>query len=177
MKINAAALVCFTSLLAACAGGGAIERREAVVDGKLIGWNDFLAVSNLHRGSFPVGSGESIYIFVNVDEPSTQLSNGRIFVGQYCYKLWTNTGTLSDQTPEIQSLYQECLDGVDRHRNRPDSDLSRQEMVQLSREAVQTQGDCQWLGYDSALDARVRNLGALASHSDNRFLFVKLRCG
>ena len=132
MKVNAATAICFTLLLAACAVGGAIERREAVVEGKHIGWNNFLAVSDLHRASFPVGSGESIYMFVNVDEPTTQLSNGRVFVGQYCYKLWTNTGTLSDQTPEDQSLYQECLDGVEQHRNRPDNDLSRQEMVRLS---------------------------------------------
>jgi len=177
MKVNAAAAIFFTLLLAACAVGGAVERREAVVEGKLISWNDLLAVSDLHRGSFSVGSGESIYMFVNVDEPTTQLSNGRVFVGQYCYKLWTNAGTLSDQTPEDQSLYQECLDGVALHRDRPDNDLSRREMVRLSRAAVQTQGDCQWFGYDPALDARVRNSGALASHSDNRLLFVKLRCG
>ena len=176
MQVNAAVTICFTSILAACTVGETVERREAVVDGNLIGWNDFLAVSDLHRGSFPLGSGESIYMFVNVDEPTTQLSNGRVFVGQDCFKLWTNTGTLSDQTPEDQSLYQECLDGVAQHRNRPDNDLSRQEMVRLSREAVQTQGDCQWFGYDSALDARVRNSGGLASHSDNRLLFVKLSC-
>lgn len=176
MKLSAAATICFTIVLTACGVGGTNPSREAIIDGNNISWRDFLAVSSFHNDSFAVSDGESIYMFVHVDRPTTQLSNGRVFVGYDCYKLWPNDGTLSDQPLEVQSLYQECEDGVEQHRNSSRRQLSRQDMVQLSREAVQSQGDCQWLGYDATLDARIRATGQLASQTDNRIIFAKLRC-
>ncbi|ETA51248.1 hypothetical protein [Ponticoccus alexandrii] len=55
--------------------------------------------------------------------------------------------------------------------------LSRAKLIALSERAVKQDGSCTWLGYDADLDARFRAFGSLASLSDDRLFFARLRCG
>lgn len=55
-------------------------------------------------------------------------------------------------------------------------ELSFDRLIELSEQAVEAEKKCQWLGYDKALDQKVRALGKLASQTDTRLFFAKVRC-
>lgn len=171
----AISFICLLGLVACGTGGGRVQSLSAIVEGRQIAWRDFLQVSEIHRSAFDVPSGESIYMFTNLTPQVIVLSDGRTFEGEYCHKLWTNSGSLADQTQEVRAIYAECQEKVRASKDNIEP-LSLGEFVWQSEQAVRLQGDCEWLGYDARLDMRARSIGALASSTDNRLFFARLRC-
>lgn len=166
-------------LLAACSTTqGSVSRKSIQIDAMTVTWNDMLQLNSLHE-AFPTEKGTSIYMFTRLFNDPTytprkaQLSNG-----------WTVTGNigacdliLRKQPANAQQLYDECRTKLAAlPAPKPQPELGLKEFINLAERAVQQEGSCQWLGYDRGLDLTVRAHGSLASFSDERLFFAKLKC-
>lgn len=118
-----AAVMALAVCVAPTAMAKRIDSHEVSFGSLKIYWRDFLAISALHKKSFPQPKGQSVYMF----------------------------GQVGDKKVPFRRF------------------------VELAEQAVRHEGKCEWLGYDQKFDHAFRAAG-LASRSDTRLFFVKLRC-
>ena len=111
-------------------------------------------------------------MFSRMVQSQYALPNGTRVDSSQCYSSWLRTTDAA-----LREAYLKCHNALvaqDRS-GRPALPLER--FVSLARQAVSAEGSCEWLGYDRAFDLSVRAVGRLASASDERLFFAKLRCG
>lgn len=190
------AVLCAVFALSACVSDTQTKMQDAGkgqtrIGSYLVGWNDVFRSAFL-KGLHPeIASGlapdESIFLFtaynpsdpsMNSDRPSIVLSNGTRVHGDIksCDYLLSTPPRAKEQ-----ALHQECRDKM---ANQPTASAAAQqptgpsfsELIRLAEQGVAAEGTCQWLGYDKTLDASMRSRGGLASPSDKRLFFAKLRC-
>ena len=159
--------------LAACSSGAANNDRRSVDVGQLnISWINFSKVSDLHRKAFSLGANERIYLFSYTGSAKTfTLSNGMTFssANANCFHASMATGKWN------QVLHDEC-EAKKRALITRASPGDFKNFIRLSEQAVRADGDCTWLGYDRALDQKVRAVGEIVRMSNERIFFAKLLC-
>lgn len=182
------------AFVSACvsSSGGSSGKYTAQLGGDTISWSDMLVSDTLkamHADTVvQLKPGESVYLFSATrasdlasknNMPSVLLSDGSTIRGDIrtCELILYRR----QRAKEI-SLYEECRAKM-KHMPLYNAAAHKPVALPLSRlisdaeRAVRASGSCQWLGYDKKLDARMRARGALASSTDTRLFFAKLRCG
>ncbi|MYM57491.1 hypothetical protein [Thalassovita mangrovi] len=183
------------------------EKRSARLGEYDVAWNDIFASKMLREIHPQIVAGladnESVYLFTAYkpdalnapdNRPSVTLSDGSTVYGDikscdiilFVSSREMATRKYKKNKEEIEAnkrkRYEECrakmakLPPAPPPAPRP-APPSLDKLIHLSQMAVKAQGSCQWLGYDRSLDMAVRAGGSLASFSDTRLFFAKLRCG
>ena len=139
-----------------------------------------------------LGPSENVYLFgahypadvTNrpvLTTPGVQISGGSTYYGAKsgCKLAYLTRRDGSAPKPKHIRRYNECLAKAPEtvpppptKPKRPRRSLS--ELITLAERAVTAEGSCQWLGYDRALDRRMRS--GLLSQTDERGFFARLRC-
>ncbi|GAA3865755.1 hypothetical protein GCM10022404_14930 [Celeribacter arenosi] len=153
-----------------------MEGRYKVAYGELdLFWNDFLKISKLHKASFPQEAGESIYMFgATASNVRITMPDGQQMSSDKECKM-ASSHSVNGRPVFDGKYYTEC----DRRLRAAMGAVRKPaagDLIALAKTAVEADGRCQWIGYDRALDLRVRATGRLASFSDDRFFFAKLKC-
>lgn len=133
-----------------------------------ISWNMSYGELKPIRDAVDLAPDESIALFVALRSTRMTLSDGNTYV-----VVGGNCAVVGYSHPNFTKLHNECVSKNKRVSVR----LSRDALIQASEQAVKAEGSCTWLGYDALLDRRVRAVKQLASQTDDRLIFAKLRCG
>lgn len=186
-------LLACASLISACVSSSdqTAGKYSVKVGEDSIGWSDVLksdALKNLHADTVAqLKPGESVYLFSATrardlaqqnSVPKVTLSDGSIIYRDIrsCELI-----IIERQRAKELELYQECREKMkdlplyNAAANKPVA-LPLSRLISDAQRAVKASGTCQWLGYDKALDMRMRARGAVASLSDTRLFFAKLHC-
>ncbi|MEP3440316.1 MAG: hypothetical protein ABJN72_02455 [Sulfitobacter sp.] len=148
------------------------KRTTVKVGETTVTWNDFTSVYNRGSSTSKLSKGEGVYMFSRNIQSLYTLPNGTQVDSSQCYSKWLRT-----IDPVLQSAYLKCHNSSAAQDNSTRSALPFENFVALARQAVNADGSCEWLGYDRGFDLSVRATGQLASASDERLFFAKLRCG
>ena len=144
------------------------KRTTVQIGGSKVTWNDFTNVYNRGSRVPSLQDGEGVYMFSRTIQSQYTLSNGTSVDSSQCYSKFLRT---TDDA--LRSEYLKCQNAS----NRAAHTAPLEDLVSLARQAVQAEGSCAWLGYDRAFDLSARSVGAIASATDKRLFFAKLRCG
>ena len=83
---------------------------------------------------------------------------------------------LPNSAPNSGLEWKECWNNAIANVRKKQRKYSKSETVRLAKLAVQRSNECRWEGFNPVFDQFARSTGALASQSDNRILFVQLKC-
>ncbi|KEJ88866.1 hypothetical protein Z948_2091 [Sulfitobacter donghicola DSW-25 = KCTC 12864 = JCM 14565] len=133
-------------------------------------WADFTSVYYRGSSTSKLPEGEGVYLFSRTLQSLYTLPNGEQVDSNQCY-----SKMLRSTDPVLQNAYLKCYNSSAAKDNAAQSGFPFQKFVSLARQAVTAEGSCEWLGYDRGFDLSVR--AGLASASDERLFFAKLRCG
>lgn len=171
--------------------GSQSSKRSVEVQGFKVTWADaVLKNNNLSKAHADLlatlGPKESVFFFsryeLDYSEPSFTLSNGARLTGvgacEFLRKSIDNPRNVHDRS-YTEEIYSECLVKQAEYAKQDfpkPKELSFERFVGLAQVAVESEGSCTWIGYDRGIDLRLRVVGALASASDERLFFARLRC-
>lgn len=165
------ALACVSIALQSCTNSA--DRYSAVAGPYNISWSLFNPNLDIYSDLLNQRDGAEIYLFARWVDTGITSSNGRpIQSFSDCAVISTDTSLPNNH--DVQS-YEQCVASLDAAKKKAPN-LKLKEFVGLAKTAVEKDGRCEWVGYDPALDMRVRRTGSLASTKDEGLFFAPLRC-
>lgn len=183
--------------LGACSSStGPSDRKAIQIGEEEVSWSPVLGGNSKLRALHPdivasLGPNENIYIFgahypadvqMRPTGPYILLPSGTQFYGavEDCERFLNRPSGKPPRNRHIRD-YNACIATAPKVRapqpKPPKRDRrSLPDLIAFAERAVRAEGSCQWMGYDRVLDMRLRAGGALASLSDARLFFARLRC-
>ena len=173
------ATLAFTTILG-CTSSTPSHNRTVSLNNINVTWTDFHKVSPTIRESFPMPDGQRIYAFFigHANTVTVTLSDGSVVSSKdgpsKCLRKTRKTSTGFDTT-----LYLECenkFNAAWQEVARKEPKLNLSQRVALAEQAVNSQGDCEWLGFNLQFDQQVRARTGAIPASDLNAIFVPLKC-